>query len=167
LHPRIKNLWANKITKTIVGLVALYLLFSYFAVDPMARRVLPWFAEKQLNSRMTVERVTFDPFALTITIDNLTLTSNDNKPLAGFQRLYLDLETKGIFDFAWRFKDIQLIAPKVSVDIAPNGTLNWAALIAKLNESPTQDSEMARVMIDHLLIESVIGLSHLTQYLSL
>jgi uncharacterized protein involved in outer membrane biogenesis len=154
LHPRIKNLWANKITKTIVGLVALYLLFSYFAVDPLARRVLPWFAEKQLNSRMTVERVTFDPFALTITIDNLTLTSNDNKPLAGFQRLYLDLETKGIFDFAWRFKDIQLIAPKVSVDIAPNGTLNWAALIAKLNESPTQDSEMARVMIDHLLIEA-------------
>ena len=145
---------ASKITKVAVGLVAFYLLFSYFAIDPLAKRILPWVAEHQLNSQMTVEHVKFDPFSLTVTVDHLNLTSNDGQPLAGFQKLYLDLETKGIFDLAWRFKDIQLLAPTVSVDIAPNGKLNWATLIAKLNEAPKKDSEMTRVMIDHLLIQA-------------
>jgi uncharacterized protein involved in outer membrane biogenesis len=154
LNPNYKKFLTSKPLKVLVGVVSFYLIFAYFGVNPLAQRLLPWVAEKQLNSRMTVGQVKFDPFALTVTVDNLDLTRADGMPLAGFKRLYLDLETKGILDFAWRFKDIQLIAPKVNLDIAKNGQLNWADLIAKLNENPKENSEMTRVMIDHLLIEA-------------
>lgn len=154
MNPKLKKLLVSKYLKIVVGVIVLYLLFAYFAVNPLAKRILPWVAEKQLNSRITVGQVKFDPFDLAVTVDNLDLTRADGMPLAGFKRLHLDFETKGILDFAWRFKDIRLTAPKVNVDIAKDGQLNWAELIAKLNEEPTQDSEMKRVIIDHLLIET-------------
>ncbi|OAM52064.1 hypothetical protein A7981_00805 [Methylovorus sp. MM2] len=153
----------NKIIKILVslpfmivaGLFAAYLLFGYFAVDPLAKRILPWVAENKLASKATVEKVSFDPFGLTVTVDNLRLTQLDGGELAGFDRLFVNLEVSGIFRFAWRLKDIQLTAPKAKVEVAPDGKLNWAQLIAKLNEDKTEDDSkgMPRLLIDHLLIE--------------
>src|SRR5690606_32238786 len=75
--------------------------------------------------------------------------------LAGFDRLFVDLESSGLFKFAWRLRDIRLTAPHVVLDIAPDGSFNWGDLIAKLNEDPQpeEDGEPARMLIEHLLIE--------------
>jgi hypothetical protein len=135
------------------GLITTYLLFAYFAVDPLAKRILPWVAENKLASHASVEHVRFDPLRLAITIDNLRLTRTDGAPLAGFERLYVNLETSGLFRFAWRIKDISLTAPQVALDVAPDGKLNWADLIAKLNENKEKSDTIPRVLIDHILIE--------------
>jgi hypothetical protein len=143
-----------KPTKIIVGLFIAYLLFSYFAVNPIAKRALPWVAEHTLASRITVDQVKFDPFSLILTIDNLKLSKPDGSPLASFQHLLLNVDTAGIFHFAWRLNDIRFIGPEVSFDIGPDGKLNWADLIAKLNEDKKpDDGGMARLLIDHILIE--------------
>jgi len=140
--------------KIAAGLVTTYLLLAYFAVDPLAKQLLPWVAEHKLASRASVEHVRFDPLRLTLTLDKLRLTRPDGAPLAGFDRLYVNLETSGLFRFAWRIKDILLTAPQVTLDVAPDGKLNWADLIAKLNENPDEKSdEIPRVIIDHILIQ--------------
>ncbi|HEY0268364.1 MAG TPA: DUF748 domain-containing protein, partial [Methyloradius sp.] len=140
--------------KIVAGLFIAYLLIAYFAVNPIAKSVLPWVAEHKLASRITVDQVKFDPFSLILTIDNLKLTKPDGAPLASFEHLLLNIQTTGVFRFAWRLKDIHLTAPEVILDIAPDGKLNWADLIAKLNEDKKpDDSGMARLLIDHILIE--------------
>jgi len=136
-----------------VGLLAAYLLFSYFAVDPLVKGILPWVAENKLASRASVEHVRFDPLQLILTIDNLKLTRADGAPMASFERLYVDLEISSLFRFVWRIKDIRLTTPQVSLDISPNGKLNWADLIAKLNENKEKSDTIPRVQIDHILIE--------------
>lgn len=139
----------------IAALILLaYLGFAYFAINPLTQRILPWVAENKLASRLTVEQVKFDPLRLILTMDQLRLTRLDGAPLAGFDRLYLNMETSGLFHFAWRLKDIRLTTPQVTLDVAPDGKLNWAELIAKLNEDKQEDnSDMPRVMIDHILVE--------------
>jgi len=150
----LKTIFRNRAFKILALLLAFYLLFSYFAVDPLARRLLPWFAEHKLASRASMEHVRFDPLRLTLTLDKLQLSRMDGAPLAGFERLYLNIETSGLFRFAWRIKDIRLVAPHATLDIAPDGRLNWSELLAKLNEDDTQPSStMPRVLIDHILIE--------------
>ena len=155
MNLKLKKILTGKPFLIVVGLLLAYFLFAYFAVDPIARRLLPWVAENKLASRMTVERVKFDPLRLSLTVDNLRLTRPDGSALAGFQRLFVDLESSGLFKFAWRLRDVRLTAPQAVMDIAPDGSFNWAALIAKLNEdkAPEDDSEPARVIIDHILIE--------------
>lgn len=149
-----KNCHFVKPFKIAIGLFIAYLLLAYFAVNPIAKRVLPWVAEHNLASRMTVGQVKFDPFGLVLTVDNLRLTKPNGAPLAGFKHLAVNLEASGVFHLAWRLKDIHLTAPEVMVDIAPDGTLNWADLIARLNkDKKPDDTQMTRVLIDHLLIE--------------
>ncbi|SNR83613.1 protein of unknown function [Methylobacillus rhizosphaerae] len=137
----------------VLGFWVSYLLFGYFAVNPISQRLLPWIAENKLASRLTVERVSYDPLRLAVTVNNLKLTTADGDDLAGFERLHTDLELSGLFRFAWRLKDIQLDAPHVNFEVTSTGS-NWADLIAKLNENPKEESsgDMARLLIDHIKI---------------
>ena len=135
------------------GLFIAYLLFGYFAVNPLAQRILPWVAETKLDSRASVGQVDFDPLRLTLNVDNFRLTEPNGAPLAGFKRLHLDLEASGLLRFAWKLRDIELIAPTARFDIAPGGKLNWARLIAALNKDKTPPSNtLPRVLIEHLKI---------------
>lgn len=154
MNPKLKKILLARPFKILLGLLLAYFLFAYFAVNPLAKRILPWVAENKLASHLTVDAVKFDPLRLIVTINNLHLTRLDGGALASFDRLYVNLEASGLFRFAWRLKDIRLTAPQINLDIAPNGKFNWADLIAKLNEDKKPDSTtMARVLIDHILIE--------------
>lgn len=155
LQAYIVKLLTNKKFQIVIGLFIAYLAFSWLAVDPLARKLLPWLAERNLASKLEVERVRFDPLRLILEIDNLRLARIDGAPLAGFEHLHIDFETNGIFKWAWRFRDIRLMGPQVALDIAPDGRFNWSDLLERLNDDvPKEESTtIARVLIDHLQIE--------------
>lgn len=139
----------------LAGLFGLYLVFGFFLVDPLAKRLLPWVGETRLASRLSVHQVRFNPITLEATIEGLRLAEKSGAPLAGFERLYLDLETTGLFRWAWRIRDLQLDRPHATIEVRPGGQLNWAALIAKLNEDqkPPSDS-LVRVLIEQLRVDA-------------
>jgi hypothetical protein len=138
----------------VIGLTTAYFLLGYFAVNPIAQRVLPWVAENKLASRMAVAQVKFDPLRFILTVDKLQLSRPDGGTLAGFEHLQVDLEADGLFRRAWHLKDIRLSAPYGHLDVGPDGGLNWAELLAKLDEDKEQDDDrIPRLLIDHLLIE--------------
>lgn len=135
------------------GLFGLYLVFGFFLVDPLAQKLLPWIGENKLASQLSVRQVKFNPLTLEATVDGLKLAEQNGAPLASFERLYVNLDTTGLFRWAWRIRDIELDQPHATIEVRPGGTLNWAALIAKLNEDKTPPSDtIARVLIDHIRI---------------
>lgn len=135
--------------KIIAGLCVLYLLISYFAINPLAKRIVPWVAENKLASHASVGKVTFDPFRLTTTIENFNLTEKSGAPLVGFKKLVVDFEVSGLFAWAWKFKEISITAPQANIAISSKGKLNWADLLAKLNEDKTPPSNtIPRVVIN-------------------
>ena len=139
----------------VTGLFGLYLVFGFFLVNPLAQKLLPWVGENKLASRLSVQQVKFNPLTLEATVDGLKLAEMDGKPLAGFERLYVNLDTTGLFRWAWRIRDIQLDRPRATVEVRRGGKLNWAALIAKLNEDKKPPSDtIARVLIDHIKIDN-------------
>src|SRR5512139_478 len=137
------------------GLFGAYLVFGFFLVNPLAQKLLPWVGEDKLASRLAAERVEFNPLTLEATVVGLRLAEKSGAPLAGFERLYVNLDTTGLFRWAWRIRDIQIDRPRATVEIRRGGKLNWAALIARLNEDkqPPSDS-IARVLIDHIRIDN-------------
>lgn len=150
----LKRIFRHRLLIVTAALLATYFAFAYLAVDPLARWLLPKVAESQLASRLQLERVQFDPLRLMVTVNGLRLTKLNGAPLASFEQLVVDLETSGLARWAWRFRDIRLSAPQVSLDIAPDGTLNWAELIARLNEEEDEPSDtLPRILIEHILIE--------------
>lgn len=142
--------------KIIIGLCLFYLLFSYFAVNPLAKKIVPWFAQNQLASQASVGQVDFDPLRLKTTIENFSLTQQNGAPLASFDKLVIDLEASGLFDLAWKLKEISLTAPKGLVSISTQGKLNWADLLNKLNnnEKTPPSKDTPRVLIEHINIKN-------------
>ena len=137
------------------GLFGLYLVFGFFLVNPLAQKLLPWIGENTLASRLNAEQVKFNPLTLEATVDGLKLAEINGAPLASFERLYVNLDSTGLFRWAWRIRDIQLDRPHASVEVRRGGQLNWAALIAKLNEDKKPPSDtIARVLIDHIKIDN-------------
>ena len=138
----------------VAGLFGLYLIFGFFLVNPLAQKLLPWVGENTLASRLSAEQVRFNPLTLEVTVDGLKLTEMNGAPLASFERLYLNVDTSGLFRWAWRIRDIQLDQPHASVEVRRGGKLNWAELIAKLNEDKKPPSDtIARLLIDHIKID--------------
>lgn len=135
------------------GLFGLYLVFGFFLIDPLAQKLLPWIGENKLASQLSVRHVKFNPLTLEATVDGLKLAEQNGASLASFERLYVNLDTTGLFRWAWRIRDIELDQPHATVEIRRGGKLNWAALIAKLNEDKKPPSDtIARVLIDHINI---------------
>ncbi len=86
---------------------------------------------------------------LKTTIENYSLTERSGAPLIGFEKLGVDFEVSGLFDWAWKFKEISITAPQANIAISTKGKLNWADLVAKINEDKTPPSNtIPRVVID-------------------
>ncbi|MFO7541497.1 MAG: DUF748 domain-containing protein [Thiobacillus sp.] len=137
----------------VAGLFGLYLVFGFFLVDPLAKKLLPWVGETKLASQLSAQRVSFNPLTLEATVDGLKLAEKSGAPLAGFDRLYVNVETTGLFRWAWRVQTLQLERPRATVVVHPGGKLNWTALLDKLKEDKEPPSDtMARVLIEHIRI---------------
>ena len=137
------------------GLFGAYLVFGFFLVNPLAQKLLPWIGEDKLASRLGAERVEFNPLTLEATVVGLRLTEKSGAPLASFERLYVNLDTTGLFRWAWRIRDLQLDQPHATLEIRRGGRLNWGELIAKLKEDAEPPSDtIARVLIDHIRIDA-------------
>ncbi len=137
------------------GLFGLYLVFGFFLVDPLAQRLLPWIGENKLASQLAVRAVKFNPLTLEATVDGLSLKERSGAPLASFERLYVNLDTGGLFRWAWRIRDVQLDAPHATVEVRRGGKLNWGELLAKLKEDEEPPSDtVPRVLVDHLKIDA-------------
>ncbi|MDQ1314277.1 MAG: hypothetical protein QG662_386 [Pseudomonadota bacterium] len=138
----------------VAGLFALYLAFGFFLVNPLAQKLLPWVGENKLASQLSAQQVKFNPLTLEATVEGLKLAERSGAPLASFERLYVNLDTTGLFRLAWRIRDIQLDQPHTTVEVRRGGKLNWAELVAKLQEDKEPPSDMiARVLIDHIKID--------------
>lgn len=136
------------------GVFGCYVLFGFFLVNPLAKKILPWVGENNFASQLTVQEVKFNPLTLEATVTGLKLAEKSGQPLAGFERLYVNLETLGLFRFAWRMKDVELSGPYADFVVRKGGKLNWADLIAKLNEDKEPPSDtLPRVLIDRIKIE--------------
>ncbi len=137
------------------GLFGLYLVFGFFLVNPLAQKLLPWVGETRLASRLSADEVRFNPLTLEATVSGLKLAEPSGAPLASFDRLYLNLETTGLFRWAWRIRDIELDRPRATLEVRRGGALNWGALIARLNEDKQPPSDtLARVLIDRIKIDN-------------
>ncbi len=143
------------LAKVLAGLFVFYLLFSYFAVNPLAKKLVPWAAKESFASVATVEQVAFDPFRLKATVEGLQLANQQGEQLASFKKLVIDFELSGMFDLAWKFKQIGLVEPNVNLTIAPSGEMNWDGLLNKLNENPSPPSDnntIPRLIIGHIQV---------------
>jgi hypothetical protein len=131
-----------------LSLVALYILFGYFAFGPLAK----WGAEKYIadktGHRLSLAEPVFDPLALSVKINDLKLVEPNGNPLLAFKEMFVDFEAKSLFKWAYTFETIRLTGPKARVELKADGSLNWMPFIEALKDKEdTPDKDLPRLLI--------------------
>ena len=144
-----------------VAAIVIYTLAGFFLAPYLVKRQLTAYASETLGRRMSVEKLRFNPYALTLDVSGLALKEPDGSPIFSFDRLFVNFELKSLFRWAWTFAEISLDRPILNIDIRPDNVVNLARLIkdaapqdAKTESAPQaeQDRQLPRLYFERIRI---------------
>jgi len=140
--------------KIILGLVAFYFLFAWFGFEPLVKWAGPKFIADKSKHSLSIAEARFDPFALSVSVKGLKLAEPDGKSLLAFGELFVDFEAASLFKWAYTFETIRLTAPDARLELRPDGSLNWTALIEALKSKEDEpDKPLPRLLIRRAVLE--------------
>jgi len=139
----------------LATLLLVYALAGFFLVPRVARSQIEAFVAETLHRKIAIGGIAFNPFTLAATLTDVKLTEADGAPLVAFQRLYVNAEIASLWRRGVVLKEIDLAAPDVEVVVAPDGSLNLAALAPPAGpqpETPKAGDKPVRVEIGRLAV---------------
>ena len=108
----------------LVVCVGLYAALGFLITPLVLRSKLESVLTEQLNHPVSVREVLFNPFALSLTVRGFTVDEQDNRPLLGFEELYVNVELASLVNQALTFSAIELRRPYVVAQVRKDGRLN-------------------------------------------
>ncbi|WP_097459847.1 DUF748 domain-containing protein [Mangrovitalea sediminis] len=105
-------------------LMILYALVGFVIVPWWLKQQLPKQLQEQLGWQSQVSDIYFDPFGLTLEIDNLQAKDAQGAEVVAFKRLFVNLSFWSLFRGVIDFDDIQLDQPFVRLDLLKHYQLN-------------------------------------------
>lgn len=137
----------------VAGLVALYAALGFFGVPRLVTGIAKDTVQADYGRELALGAVRFNPFTLTLEVDQLTLPDADGSPMLGFGRLLVDLDLNSIWRRALSFRAIRLDGLVVAALVRKGGTLNLSDLQAPPEPgapAPADDEPLPRLIIGEL-----------------
>jgi hypothetical protein len=125
--------------RALIGacLLLLYALVGFLLLPAIARPRIEAFAGGWLGRRVTLDRLRINPFAISTSLEGLSITDHDGAPLVRWDRLSINFDpVLSILKREWVFKDVRLIGAAARLAMTENGTLNIDDITAKLSAAP-------------------------------
>ncbi|HET7794360.1 MAG TPA: DUF748 domain-containing protein [Rhizobacter sp.] len=142
---------------TVAGLVLVYLLFSWFAFEPLVKWAAPRAVADRSAYQLTIEHARFNPFRLAAQLDGVVFSEPGGKPLLSVKQLVANVDTRSLFKRAYVFDQVRISEPVVAVELGANGRLNWLDVADAFAGPPTPktqgDAQPTRMLLRQLLIE--------------
>ena len=134
--------------------MVLYTVTGFFVVPAIVKsqmlKRLPALTKRQV----AIERVKFNPYVLSLTIDGFSLKETNGDVFTSFARLYVNFQLSSIFKGSWVFDEISLQDPFAQVTYLKDGTFNFANLISNPSPAPAPQTPQPPppVIVYHLRI---------------
>lgn len=127
---------------TLAALLGIYTAGGFLLLPSLARSAATDYVENTLGRRITIGELRFNPYTFEARIGGLRLSEADGAPLLGFDRLVVNADPLlSLFTLSIRFHELRLVAPDVSLVVAPDGSINLARLAPPSTETdPSKES---------------------------
>ncbi len=150
----------------LISLVTLYTIVGFVVIPWVAKSKLPTILSEQLGRTVLVNDIAFNPFLLSLSVQDFEVQEKDQSPLFGFQELFVNFQISSIFRQTYTFEQIKLVLPYGLIKIRPDGNMNMADLgstAASKSDSqseendeapqpPNEETGVPAVEIDHISI---------------
>jgi hypothetical protein len=115
------------------GLVVIYTLAGFLVLPPIIRSQLEKRLGAELGRRVTIDKVTLNPFTAGVTVDGFAIREPDGAGIfLGWRSLYVNLDVLGSIVGAWTVSDIRLDGFNAAVTLQPDGSPSCADIITRL-----------------------------------
>lgn len=137
-----------------VCLVAVYGLIGFLVLPSIVKPKLLDRLASATHRPVSLGKLSINPFALSVTVEDFLLKDKDSTTLVSFKKLYVNYELRSLFQNAYVFSAFGLDSPYVAVRVLQNGKLSIADLTSAAggDTATTQRSGSKGLVIDDLWI---------------
>jgi len=152
LRRQSRRKWPARLAVTTGVLVALWILFGFFALPPLLKTQATKRLSVQLQRTVTIERIRTNPLTLSVQVDGLVIREQDGAELASWRSVYLNFSPWSRLTGHWQIQDMAIDGFIGHIGIDPQGRLNFADLLSLGHppEDKATSSPMTPVAIDRL-----------------
>jgi hypothetical protein len=125
MHMKLFNVSIGRIALLAAAvLVILYAIAGFFILPSILKSTLTEELTSSTRMKAAIGSVHINPFALSLTVDDCSLTDRDNESFFTVKRFYCNFELRSLFTGAATFSEIAIDSPFVHVKIYRDGTTN-------------------------------------------
>ncbi len=136
IKERLIGVVKSRITIIAALLLVMYTLTGFFLVPFLAGHFLPGMLSERLQSEVTLEKVSLNPYSLAMEVREFKVNEPSGEPLAGFERLHVNFQVSSLFRRALTFRDVILDNAFLNLVIAKEGSLNLQLLAGNGADEP-------------------------------
>ena len=121
--------WPWIVSAILVAASLSWAAAGFLLLPWLAKRELPRIAEEQMQLRLRIGDIAFNPFSLKLRVADIAVGDRAGLPLAALAAGSVQLDWRSLPRRAWMVSEISLQSPSVNAVVAEDGRLNLAALI--------------------------------------
>ncbi|WP_210543807.1 DUF748 domain-containing protein [Rhodoferax sp. PAMC 29310] len=143
----------------VAAVLFIYAAAGFGLLPYLIQSQAPKFGLSELDRRVSIESVHFNPFTLRLDVRGLQLSEADDAPLLGLKALVVDLQWASLIRRAWSFAEIRVEEPTVQLSISPDGAFNVADLLATIDRKSTKDESsngLPRLVVERFVLRQGI-----------
>lgn len=140
----------QRIAVILAGAWLLYALLGYFLLSPWLRGTLQSTVSEVTGRQVELEKVVFNPLALSLSVQGFALKDADDGTLFGFDEFYANFQLSSLLRWSWHFDQISLFAPTGRVVQTGENSFNFDDIVARLaveEEADVVEEEPAPTML--------------------
>ena len=109
--------------------IVFYTLFGFAVLPAIVRSVLADKLSVATGRMVTIEKVSVNPYALTININGVNIRERNGTPLMSLDELFVNLQTFSVLKRALVLKELRVVKPDIHVVRTGPDTFNFSDLI--------------------------------------
>jgi uncharacterized protein involved in outer membrane biogenesis len=139
---------------TAFVVVALYAAAGFLLVPRLLASGVHDYFDTHYHRQVELGAVAFNPFTLELTVDHFGVPDADGAPLAGFDRLYVNLQLMSLLRGGAEVKAVALDGPQLHLVRRADGRFNIMDLVPPPQPSAGPPSKPPRVWIRELAVRT-------------
>ena len=152
---KLKTLLALPKTKKyafrFLAVVLIFGLLGVFALPPLLKSLLVDNLEKTLHRKVTIDKVLFNPYTLTLSVKGVNIEDSDGAAsFARFDTLRLNLSANSLLRRGLVLKEVFLENPQLNLRRFEDKRYNFSDLVDEFNAKPASDSPMMAFSLNNI-----------------
>ncbi|WP_166253215.1 DUF748 domain-containing protein [Marinobacter salicampi] len=138
-EPQTGKPWYKRVSFWLLALLVLYALLGFIALPWWLQRALPDRLEQHMGWTASVGEVQTNPFAMSLSVEELDAEDDDGEPVLHFDQLHLNLGFWQLFRGVIALDVIEMNEPFVRIDLLEDYGLNFTRDWRDHNDTEAED----------------------------